>query len=896
VAAVVAALALGTAAAVYRQQQRQRGREQAETGLIRAAELRQGYRFRDAEAMLDQVRGWVRQAVDRELETRLHRADVDLALARDLDDVRQKAATRVDEKWDAARGCAEYRKVFAWHRFDVLASDIDELARTIRGSAAREDIVAALDDWARVESDAKRRRRLLRLANGADEPGPWRQAVRQALAQQDRKQFRQLVRNAETGKPTPALVLLLAGEFSPKSDEPTALLRRMQRERPGDFWISIALGRRLTEQGRYQEAAESALACVALRPDSAVAYYNLGLDRHHTGEVEEAMACYRKAIQLDPRYAPAHTNLGIALVARGKVDLAIASYQRAIAIDPRLAPAHSNLGAALVVEGKVDEAIKYFRRAIESDPRSLEAHTNLGFALWSKGKLDEAIEWFRRAIAIDRNCARAYVGLGNALYNKGKVDEAIASYRKALDLDPKLAPAHVDLGRALKDKRKVDEAITCFRKAIALDPKLANAHFGLGVALSDKGKVDEAIAAFSKAIQLEPNFAPSHFNLGNALKAKGKVDEAITCYRRAITLDPRNAPAHGNLAGALYGKKMVDEAIASLRIAIQLDPTDARIYYNLGVCLHGKGELVQAIACYRKAIQLGSTDARAHYNLGNALRTEKKPDEAIACYLKAIQLEPRFVLAHTNLGIALRGKGKVEEAIACFHKAIDLDPRYAQAYGALGETLMQQGQLPEAQKYLHLCQALLPAGHSVRRYNARLLQQCEQWLDTDGKLQAFLAGKGAPTDAAAQVQMAALAQQPFNRHYLTAARLYRDAFARQLPLADRHRYNAACAAALAGTGQGKDAAKLNDTDRALWRQHSRDWLRAELARLDKALDRANAQARVEIAQRLQRWQSDPDLAGVRDRGALDTLPEAERQPWLTLWTDVALLDRATATR
>jgi hypothetical protein len=46
---------------------------------------------------------------------------------------------------------------------------------------------------------------------------------------------------------------------------------------------------------------------------------------------------------------------------------------------------------------------------------------------------------------------------------------------------------------------------------------------------------------------------------------------------------------------------------------------------------------------------------------------------------------------------------------------------------------------------------------------------------------------------------------------------------------------------------------------------------------------------------MQHWLGDPDFAGVRGPEALARLPEAEREPWRTLWDDVATtLDRARA--
>jgi hypothetical protein len=40
---------------------------------------------------------------------------------------------------------------------------------------------------------------------------------------------------------------------------------------------------------------------------------------------------------------------------------------------------------------------------------------------------------------------------------------------------------------------------------------------------------------------------------------------------------------------------------------------------------------------------------------------------------------------------------------------------------------------------------------------------------------------------------------------------------------------------------------------------------------------------------LQRWQNNPDLAGLRDAAALEKLSEAERAAWRTFWTEVEAL-------
>jgi hypothetical protein len=66
--------------------------------------------------------------------------------------------------------------------------------------------------------------------------------------------------------------------------------------------------------------------------------------------------------------------------------------------------------------------------------------------------------------------------------------------------------------------------------------------------------------------------------------------------------------------------------------------------------------------------------------------------------------------------------------------------------------------------------------------------------------------------------------------YAAAARYFAEAFDHDAKLADGpwHRYNAACFAALAGCGHGKDADKLDDQELARLRKQAIAWLRAHL--------------------------------------------------------------------
>jgi serine/threonine-protein kinase len=179
------------------------------------------------------------------------------------------------------------------------------------------------------------------------------------------------------------------------------------------------------------------------------------------------------------------------------------------------------------------------------------------------------------------------------------------------------------------------------------------------------------------------------------------------------------------------------------------------------------------------------------------------------------------------------------------------------------------------------------------------LQSAEHWLHLSRKLPAVLAGEEEPANVVEHGQLASLCQQPYERRYAASARLWQDVFRKQPALAanpqDGIRYNAACAAALAGCGQGRDAATLDAKQKASWRRQAWEWLRADVAIWARNATRTDAGVRQVVRDQLQHWQEDSDLAGVRDSQALANLPAAERNDWCKLWAEVAtILRQATA--
>jgi serine/threonine-protein kinase len=443
--------------------------------------------------------------------------------------------------------------------------------------------------------------------------------------------------------------------------------------------------------------------------------------------------------------------------------------------------------------------------------------------------------------------------------------------------------------RRVRDDRDALRRLAADQKALEAQP--APSLVLLASRLIDQGDPELAERVLRQAWQQSPGDFWVNFTRGQAhpgMDFQPGTEEPVRFYSAAVAIRPQSFMAHNNLGYSLKGLRRVDEAMAQWREAIRLKPDDPLAHNSLGNALRGQGKLDEATAQCRQAIRLKPDFAEAHSNLGCALEEQGKLDEAIAEHREAIRLKPNDAGAHMNLGAALATQGKLEEAIAEHRETIRLRPDFAGAHANLGLDLRTLGRLPEAVAALRKARDLAKASPRMLKSIERDLNTVERQAALVARLPAVLRGEEKPKDAAERLEFGFLCHSL--RRFSTAASLIAEAFQADPKLAvdtkARNRYNAACAAALAASGRGKDEPPLNEVARARWRKEAIEWLKAHLAYWTKQVETGPPQARPAVAQTLQHWKVDPDLAGIRDNAALAKLPEDERKAGQALWEEV----------
>ena len=129
--------------------------------------------------------------------------------------------------------------------------------------------------------------------------------------------------------------------------------------------ISTATGvlREQAGYGNLDGAIADYTQALALKPNTAVSYYNRGLARQAQGNLDAAIVDYDHALALDPaKLADAYYNRGNAKNANHDLDGAIADYTQALALNPKLAIAYCNRGLARQAKGDMDGALADYTR------------------------------------------------------------------------------------------------------------------------------------------------------------------------------------------------------------------------------------------------------------------------------------------------------------------------------------------------------------------------------------------------------------------------------------------------------------------------------------------------------------------------------------------------------
>jgi serine/threonine-protein kinase len=668
----------------------------------------------------------------------------------------------------------------------------------------------------------------------------------------------------------------------------------------------------------------------ALRGDLGQAYLELARLQLHTEvparaiEVSrQAAAIYRRLVLEYPEDGDHPLQLGLSLIA---------------------------LGSALDKDGQTGEARTAYARAVETLDAEVQrrgislplrralirACNHLSFLLIHRlGAEQEALAVYRKAIAVLRREGRnaapdpsddvakadVYSAFGGLLVRRGQKQEGQLWCARALqtiqpltaggELSSRthslLSSVYGQIGRAHDHLSDYPRALEAFRKAVDHDLQLVAAHpavsiyqqylgtdyYDLGRAQIKAGQRQQGLVHLKKSLDIKqklvarypevPDFTANLArSLDNLATHVPDPEQAWAYQRRAESLLRKLSARHPKVV--TYQETLAQSISQRADLHAKANQSPERLAaLDQGIdVLEGLVKTTDNPVNRKQLLQFYLAKTETHLLVG-------QPVPAAAAFRKALALEPTNSSLLYQLGTELIRKGRLDEAALGLARAVALKPEFAEAHCNLGLCLLQKGRFVEGR-------AALRRGHEqgIRRTDwsypsVQWLAEADRLVLLDARLTAVLEGKAQPKGRDEQLALAYFCHQA-KRWHGSAARFFAAALDGKPPLVEalkaRHRYAAAQAAALAGCGRGEDASQIDPGERARWRQQAHAWLGADLRLWARQADGAGPADRAVIRKNLARWQTDPDLEGVRAESALAGLPPEERADWQKLWAAV----------
>jgi len=165
-----------------------------------------------------------------------------------------------------------------------------------------------------------------------------------------------------------------------------------------------ALAMRLDAEHRRADSIYLPLAmkrleqAVAIEPDAAFLYNEMGVIHAFSGHYSEAEAHFLLALERSPTWSLPQANLSIALQQQNRFAEAREASISAIALNPSNPDGYVKLGLVFQRMHLLDSAAIQYRRALRIDPEYMDAHYNMACVQALSEQPDAALESLRAAI------------------------------------------------------------------------------------------------------------------------------------------------------------------------------------------------------------------------------------------------------------------------------------------------------------------------------------------------------------------------------------------------------------------------------------------------------------------------------------------------------------------
>jgi serine/threonine-protein kinase len=195
--------------------------------------------WNNAREALERAKGRLGEQDVSNARARLHQSERELQLVADLAAIRLSRAELAGEHLNQAAAAARYEKTFDAAGLNVQALGAETVAERINASPIRNELIAALDDWATCVVTVAQLEKIYDVARCADPDPRWRDKVRDASIINKRQALTDLAAAAPIAEQSASILVALGHRIELAKGNPVPFAAAFSPT--FDFWASLQL-------------------------------------------------------------------------------------------------------------------------------------------------------------------------------------------------------------------------------------------------------------------------------------------------------------------------------------------------------------------------------------------------------------------------------------------------------------------------------------------------------------------------------------------------------------------------------------------------------------------------------------------------------------------------------
>lgn len=387
--------------------------------------------------------------------------------------------------------------------------------------------------------------------------------------------------------------------------------------------------------GRHHpaEAVTTYKQAVCLFPNSARAYYGLGVAEAAAGRFPEAREALRTADRLQPT-----TAMPLVMQVRANYSLgdleSLKSNLRELALRfPKDSETHAAVARFLAEHSLFVLALA---EALRSEPSAHDWNAKVQLSILENtvGAYGDAI---RNALAVERNhalpdavrgTAAGIVGLSYESLRQG--DQAREYLSEAIELDPSQENSYLALADLLEQEQKYSDAVTVLQQGCRYLPDSGVLLLALGTDMVRTENYEQGVKILRQVLQAAPDTSEAYISIADAERTAGNSAEEIEALRELERQHSDYPMIHVLLARAMLNQRPAayDKILEELTLAAKAAPNDPEVYLLQGKVYVAMGRYQQAMSVLERSIGLRPSEPSAYYQLARVYQKLGKADLA----------------------------------------------------------------------------------------------------------------------------------------------------------------------------------------------------------------------------------------------------------------------------